>query len=85
MFFIVLLLGYFQPLKIIISMLHIKTVVQKKHYFIVDLPLKMLDMYLLDQNCLHLTSKPYLSSETYSRKYKKLPNIVVHACKILQK
>jgi len=44
--------------------------------------LKMLDLYLLGQNCLHLTFKPYLSSETYSRKYKKLPNIVVHACKL---
>jgi len=45
----------------------------------------MLDLYLLGQNCLHLTFKPYLSSETYSRKYEKLPNIVVHASKILQK
>jgi len=27
----------------------------------------------------------YLSSETYSRNYEKLPNIVVHACKMLQK
>jgi len=42
--------------------------------------LKMLDRYLLGQNCLHLTFKPYLSSETYTRKYEKLPNIVVHAC-----
>jgi len=25
---------------------------------------------------------PYLSSDTYSRKYKKLPYIVIHACKI---
>jgi len=47
--------------------------------------LEMLDLYLLGQNCLNLTFKPYLSSETYSRKYEKLPNIVVHACKILQK
>ena len=47
--------------------------------------LKMLDLYLLGQNCLHLAFKPYLSSETYSRKYEKLPNIVVHARKILQK
>jgi len=46
--------------------------------------LKMLDLYLLGQNCLHLTFKPYLSSETYSRNYEKLPNIVVHACEILQ-
>ena len=45
----------------------------------------MLDLYLLGQNCLHLTFKPYLSSETYSRKYEKLPNIVVHARIILQK
>jgi len=49
------------------------------------LTLKMLDLYLLGQNCLHLTFKPYLSNETYSRKYEKLPDIVVHACKILQK
>ena len=34
----------------------------------------------LGQNCLHLTFLPYLSSETYSLKYKKLPNIVFHAC-----
>jgi len=47
--------------------------------------LKMLDLYLLGQKYLHLTFEPYLSSETYSRKYEKLPNIVVHACKILQK
>ena len=45
----------------------------------------MLDLYLLGQNCLHRTFKPYLSSETNSRKYEKLPNIVVHARKILQK
>ena len=45
----------------------------------------MLGLYRLGQNCLHLTFKPYLSSETYSRKYEKLPNIVVHARKILQK
>jgi len=49
------------------------------------LVLKMLCLYLLGQNCLHLTFKPYLSSETYSRQYEKLPSIVVHACKILQK
>ena len=48
-------------------------------------PLKMLDLYLLGQTCLHLTFKPYLSSETYSSKYEKLSNIVIHACKILQK
>jgi len=34
--------------------------------------LKMLDLYLLGQNCLHLTFKPYLSSETYSRKYENI-------------
>jgi len=45
----------------------------------------MLCLYLLGQNCLHLTFKPYLSSETYSHQYEKLPSIVVHACKILQK
>jgi len=43
--------------------------------------LKMLHLYLLGQNCLHLTFQSYLSSETYSRKYEKLPNIVIHACK----
>jgi len=43
--------------------------------------LKMLCLYILGQNCLHLTFKPYLSSETYSRQYEKLPSIVVHACK----
>jgi len=43
--------------------------------------LKMLCLYLLGQNCLHLTFNPYWSSETYSRKYEKLPNIVIHACK----
>ena len=43
--------------------------------------LNMLCLYRLGQNCLHLTFKPYLSSETYSRKYEKLPNIVIHACK----
>jgi len=31
------------------------------------------------------TFKPYLSSETYSRKYEKLPNIVIHACKNMTK
>ena len=41
--------------------------------------------YLLGQHCLHLTFKPYVSSETYSLKYKKLPNVVIHACKILHK
>jgi len=41
----------------------------------------MLCLYLLGQNCLRLTFSPYLSSKTYSRKYKKLPNIVIHACK----
>ena len=42
---------------------------------------KMLCLYLLGQHCLHLTFKPYLSSETYTRKDEKLPNIVIHACK----
>ena len=41
----------------------------------------MLGLYLLGQNCLHLTFEQYLSSETYSRKYEKLPNIVILACK----
>jgi len=41
----------------------------------------MLCLYLLCQNCLHLTFEQYLSSETYSRKYEKLPNIVILACK----
>ena len=38
-------------------------------------------MYLLsfDQNCLHLTIQRYLSSESYSHKYKKLSNIVIRA------
>jgi len=45
--------------------------------------LMMLCLYLLGQNCLHLTFQPYLSSGTYSRKYQKLPNIVIHACKII--
>jgi len=42
----------------------------------------MLCLYLLGQNCLHLTFEQYLSSETYSRKYEKLPNIVILAYKI---
>jgi len=37
------------------------------------------------KNCpndvLHLTFLSYISSETYSRKYEKLPNIVIHTCK----
>ena len=41
----------------------------------------MLGLYLLGQNCLHLTFEQYLSSETYSRKYEKLPDIVILACK----
>ena len=41
----------------------------------------MLDLYLLGPICLHLTFKQFFSSETYSRKYEKLPNIVIHACK----
>jgi len=43
--------------------------------------LQMLCLYILCQNCLHLTIKPYLSSKTYSRKYEKLPNKVIYACK----
>ena len=45
----------------------------------------MLGLYLLGQNCLHLTFEQYLSSETYSRKYDKLPNIVILACKKYRK
>jgi len=41
----------------------------------------MLGLYLLGQNSLHLTLKPYCSSATNSRKYVKLPNKVIHACK----
>jgi len=41
----------------------------------------MLCLYLLGQYCLHLTFETYLSSETYSRKYEKLPNIIIRACK----
>jgi len=43
--------------------------------------LKMLFLYLLGQICLHHKYEPYLGSETYSRKYVKVPNIVIHACK----
>jgi len=43
--------------------------------------LKMLGLYLLGQNCLHLTFEQYLGSETYFRKYEILPNIVILACK----
>jgi len=45
----------------------------------------MLWLYLLGQNCLHLTFEQNLSSETYSRKYEKLPNIVILACKKYRK
>jgi len=45
----------------------------------------MLGLYLVGQNCLHLTFEQYLSRKTYSSKYEKLPNIVILACKILQK
>jgi len=38
-------------------------------------------MYLLSQNPLHLTFEPHLSSETNSRKYEKLSNIAINACK----
>jgi len=41
----------------------------------------MLGRYLLGQNCLHISFEQYLSSETYSRQYEKLPNIVILACK----
>ena len=41
----------------------------------------MLGLYLLGQNCLHLTCEQYLSSKTYSFKYEKLPNILILACK----
>ena len=47
----------------------------------------MLGLYLLGQNCLHLKFEQfeqYLSSATYSRKYEKLPNIVILACKNIQ-
>ena len=40
--------------------------------------LKMLCLYLLGQNCLHLTFYPYLSSKTYSCKYEKLPNTSIN-------
>ena len=40
----------------------------------------MLGLYLLGQNCGHLTFEQYLSSETYSRKYEKLPKVIL-ACK----
>jgi len=33
-----------------------------------------------DQNYLHLTFKRYLSIKSYSRKLKKLPNIVICTC-----
>jgi len=48
---------------------------------ILTLHLKMLGLYLVGQNCLHLTFEQYLSSETYSSKYEKLQNIVILACK----
>jgi len=48
---------------------------------IIFIILKMLGLYLVGQNCLHLTSEQYLSSETYSSKYEKLPNIVILAYK----
>ena len=32
------------------------------------------------QNCLQLIFQPFLSSETYSRKYEKLPNVVTFTC-----
>jgi len=53
------------------------------HEFQLSETLKMLGLYLLGQNCLHLTFEKYLSSETYSRKYEKLSNIVIIACKYI--
>jgi len=47
--------------------------------------IKMLYLYLLGQNCLHLTFSPHLNSETYSRKYEKMPNVLFMHVKILQK
>jgi len=41
----------------------------------------MLCLYLFGQNCLHITFSQYFSSETYSRKYDKVPNILINACK----
>ena len=35
------------------------------------------------QTCLTLTFKLYICSESYSCKYEKLPNIVIHAIKFL--
>jgi len=77
------------------SSAHVWTIVKAiKHmrtFFSIDcmvsilMTLKMLCLYLLGQNCLHLTFKPYLSSETYSRQYEKLPSIVVYACTLLHK
>ena len=43
----------------------------------------MLCLHLLGQTCLQLKFKPYSSSETYFRKYEKLPNIVIHACETI--
>jgi len=34
---------------------------------------------LFDQNCLEISFLRYFSSESYSRKYEKLPNIIIHA------
>ena len=33
----------------------------------------------LDQNCLHLSFKPYTSNKSYSRKYVKQTNVLIHA------
>jgi len=38
-------------------------------------------LYSFGQKCLLFTFLPHLNSETYYRKYEKLPNIVTHACK----
>ena len=36
------------------------------------MPLKLLCLYILGQNCLHLTFKPYSSSESYSCNYENI-------------
>jgi len=48
--------------------------------FIINPTLKVLCLHLLGQNRLHLTFYRHLGSETYSRKYEKLPNTVINAC-----
>ena len=34
----------------------------------------------VDHNCLHATFQPHLSSEWYSRKHEKLPEMIIRAC-----